>query len=170
MDYKKIIRDLPDYPVKGVVFKDLTTLFNDSQAFYSCMNDLMEKLQNLKINKVVGIEARGFIIGSIIAYAMEAAFVPIRKKKKLPWKVFSQEYALEYGTDSMEIHQDAFSSKDRILIADDLLATGGTTEAALKLIANFKDVTVVGAAYLVELTFLKGKDKVNCPIYSVIQY
>jgi len=170
MDYKKLVRDLPDYPVKGVVFKDLTTLWKDKKAFRASVKELVNQFKGQKIDKVIGIEARGFIFGSILAYELEAGFVPVRKKKKLPWKVFSAEYALEYGTDHIEIHQDALEAGERVLIVDDLLATGGTTGAAIKLIKNFPEVEIAGAAYLVELSFLKGREKLSIPVHSLIQY
>ena len=170
MDYKKLIRDLPDYPIKGVIFKDLTTLWKDGKAFSSTIKDIIAKVKHLNINKVVAMESRGFIMGSAVAYELGAGFIPVRKKKKLPWKVFSQDYELEYGKDFIEIHQDAVEKRDRVLIVDDLLATGGTTEATIKLLKNFSGVEVLGAAYLVELTFLNGKNKIDVPIYSIIQY
>lgn len=170
MDYKQLIRDLPDYPIKGVVFKDLTTLWKDGKAFKNSINDIVQRVKGLNVNKVVAMESRGFIMGSAVAYELGAGFVPVRKKKKLPWKVFSQDYELEYGKDFIEIHQDAVENGDRVLIVDDLLATGGTTEATIKLLNNFSGVEVVGAAYLVELTFLNGKSKVSVPIYSIIEY
>ncbi len=170
VDYKKIIRDLPDYPVEGVVFKDITTLWKDKKAFSSSMDDLMAQFKDQKIDKVIGVEARGFIMASVIAYKLGAGFIPVRKKTKLPWKTYSQDYELEYGKDHVEIHQDAFDPGDNVLIADDLLATGGTTEATVKLLKNFKDLNIVGAAYLVELGFLNGRDKLDVPVFSVIKY
>lgn len=170
MDYKALIRDLPNYPVEGVIFRDLTTLWQNGEAFKSAIDDLYDLIKDIHFDKVVGIEARGFIFGSIIAHKKGVGFVPVRKKNKLPWKTYSEEYALEYGTDIIEIHQDAIKPGEKALIVDDLLATGGTTEAAIKLIRQIKDADVAAAAFLVELTFLNGKEKLDIPSYSLIQY
>lgn len=170
MDYKKLIRDLPDYPVPGVTFRDLSTLWNNPRAFSLVLDEMYELIKDLKIDKVLGIEARGFIFGSVLAYKLGAGFVPVRKRKKLPWKVYSQEYELEYGTDHIEIHQDAVSVGERVLIVDDLLATGGTTAATVQLLSHFSNIEIVGAAYLVELAFLEGRKKLDIPVYSVIKY
>lgn len=170
MDYKKMIRDLPDYPVEGVVFKDLTTLWKDARGFKQSTADLMMLIQDWDFNKVIGIEARGFMFASVIAFERGAGFIPVRKHKKLPWKTYSQEYELEYGSDHIEIHQDALETGDKVLIVDDLLATGGTTAATVKLLEQFKDIRIAGAAYLVELTFLNGKDNLDIPVASLIQY
>ncbi|HCL56112.1 MAG TPA: adenine phosphoribosyltransferase [Spirochaetia bacterium] len=170
MDLKKMIRDLPDYPVKGVVFKDLTTLLKDKEAFRKALDEMLKQLEGMKIDKVIGIEARGFIFGSQLAYAKNAGFVPVRKKNKLPWKTYSAEYELEYGKDRIEIHQDAVESGEKVLIVDDLLATGGTTKAVVELLGNFKNIEIIGASYLVELGFLKGREKLNIPVFSLLQY
>ena len=167
---KRRIRDIPDFPKKGIVFKDITTLLGDPAAFKQAMDLLAKKFKGQKIDKVVGIESRGFIFGSVLAYKLGAGFVPVRKKGKLPYKTKSVTYDLEYGTDTLEIHKDAISPRDRVLIVDDLLATGGTVLAVTKLIKSFK-AHIAGTAFLIELTFLQGKQKIKgLPVYSIIEY
>lgn len=167
---KKIIRDIPDFPKKGILFKDITTLLNDPIAFSKAIDLLGNRYIDKKIDVVVGIEARGFIIGSALAYKLNAGFIPIRKPGKLPYKTYSMTYELEYGTDQLEIHQDAIKPNQRVLIADDLLATGGTIKATADLVKKF-NAEVFEIAFLIELTFLKGRDKLNkYNIYSLIQF
>jgi adenine phosphoribosyltransferase len=170
MNYKELIRDLPDYPVEGVVFRDLSTLWKEGDAFKKSIQDLVAMVKDLKVDKIAGIEARGFIIGSAMAYEMGLGFIPIRKKGKLPSETYMEEYTLEYGVDFIEIHRDAVEPGEKVLIVDDLLATGGTTGAAVRLLRRFPDVEVLGAAYLVELDFLKGREKLDVPVFSVIKY
>lgn len=167
---KEHIRDIPNFPKEGIIFKDITTLLKDPKAFKQAIDLLAGHFKNEKIDVVIGIESRGFIFGSVLAYKLGAGFVPVRKKGKLPYKTKSVTYELEYGTDTLEIHKDALSSKDRVLIVDDLLATGGTVCAVTKLVKSFR-AKIAGIAFLVELTFLKGKDKLkDIPIHSVIEY
>ena len=169
-DLKNHIRDIPNFPKEGIIFKDITTLLKDPQAFRRAIDLLARHFKDEKIDLVVGIESRGFIFGSVLAYKLGAGFVPVRKKGKLPYKTKSVTYELEYGTDTLEIHKDAISSKNRVLIVDDLLATGGTVQAVAKLVKSFR-AKIAGVAFLVELTFLKGKDKIkDIPIHSVIEY
>ncbi len=169
-ELKSLIRDIPDFPKKGIVFKDITTLLNDPVAFKAAVDQLAKKFENENIDQVVGIESRGFIFGAVLAYKLGAAFVPVRKKGKLPYKTKSVSYELEYGTDTLEIHEDAIPKKSRVLIVDDLLATGGTVQAVSKLVKSF-GAQIAGVAFLVELTFLNGKNKIkDLPIYSVIEY
>ena len=169
-ELKKCIRDIPDFPKEGIIFKDITTLLNNKQAFKKSMDLLIKKYKKEKIEYVVGIESRGFILGSVIAYKLGAGFVPIRKKGKLPYKTKSVTYDLEYGTDTLEIHEDAVSADSRVLIVDDLLATGGTVKAVTDLLKEL-NATIVGIAFLVELKFLKGRDKLKgFPLYSIIKY
>lgn len=169
-DLKKRIRDIPDFPKKGILFKDITTLLNDPSAFRAAIDLLAERYTGQKIDKVVGIESRGFIFGAVLAYKLGAGFVPVRKKGKLPYKTKSVTYDLEYGTDTLEMHSDAISSGDQVLIVDDLLATGGTVSAVAQLVEGFQ-ARIAGIAFLVELTFLKGKDKLkDLPVYSIIEY
>ena len=169
---KKMIRDVPGFPKQGIIFKDITPLLGDSVTFQKTINTLKERYQDMRVDVVVGIEARGFIFASALAYALETGVVMIRKPGKLPYKTFQETYSLEYGTDTVEIHQDAFRSGQSILIIDDVLATGGTLAAALDLIKkNFDDVKVLEAAFLIELDFLKGREKLkDTPIHSMIHY
>ncbi len=170
MDLKSAIRSVPDFPKKGIVFRDITTLLLDKTAFKQSIDELESFCQGKKIDKILGIESRGFIFGGILADRLGAGFVPIRKKGKLPAKTFVQEYQLEYGTDSIEIHSDALAAGDSVLIVDDLIATGGTLEAACKLVEKNKAI-VTGIAALVELTFLNGRQKLNkYDIISLVKY
>lgn len=169
-DLKKHIRDIPDFPKEGIIFKDITTLLKDKDAFKKSIDLLAKKFKNENIEMIVGIEARGFIFGAALAYKLGAGFVPIRKKGKLPSKTKSVTYELEYGKDQLEIHVDAILPKMRVLVVDDLLATGGTIEAVLELL-KLEQAVIAGVAFLVELKFLKGKSKLkDLPVYSVIKY
>lgn len=169
-DLKKHIRDVPDFPKEGIIFKDITTLLKDKDAFKKSVDLLAKKFRKENIDLVVGVEARGFIFGAALAYKLNAGFVPIRKKGKLPSKTKSVTYELEYGTDVLEMHEDAVNDKSRVLIIDDLLATGGTIQAAIELVESQKAI-IAGVAFLVELRFLKGKNKLkDLPVYSVIKY
>ncbi|MCA9405360.1 MAG: adenine phosphoribosyltransferase [Candidatus Omnitrophica bacterium] len=169
-ELKEKIRDIPDFPKEGIIFKDITTLLQDGDAFKKAVDMLAEKFSNDKIDYIVGVEARGFIFGSALAYKLGCGFVPIRKKGKLPHKTKSVTYELEYGTDTLEIHEDALSKASRVLIVDDLLATGGTVKAVIDLIKQ-QNVEIAGVAFLIELEFLKGKDKLkDVEIYSVLKY
>lgn len=169
-DFKSIIRDVPDFPKKGIIFKDLTTLFKDSQAFRELIDIFTERYKYAGIKSIASAEARGFIIGAPLAYNIGANFIPIRKKGKLPHKTIEISYELEYGSDTLCIHEDAISKDDNVLIVDDLLATGGTSLAIAKLIekcgANIHEL-----AFLVELEFLNARKllkKYN--VFSIIQY
>jgi adenine phosphoribosyltransferase len=169
-DLKKYIRDIPDFPKEGILFKDISTLLKDPQAFQKSIDTLAQAFKKARVQYVVGVEARGFIFGAALAYKLKAGFVPIRKKGKLPYKTKSVTYQLEYGVDTLEIHTDAVSPHARVLVVDDLLATGGTVKAVTDLLKKQK-AKIVGVAFLVELAFLKGKEKLKgLPIYSVIQY
>lgn len=169
-DLKKLIREVPDYPKPGVLFYDLTTLLKDKHGFHLLIDRLCEHHKSHKIDIVAGIEARGFIFAPALAYRMGAGFVPVRKPKKLPAKTKSVTYALEYGTDTLEIHEDAVKPGDRVLICDDLLATGGTAAATAKLV-DLLGGKVEGAAFAVELTFLNGRKKLEgLDVFSLIQY
>lgn len=170
-DLKKLIREIPDHPKPGILFYDLTTLLADKQGFHSLVDQLCSHYNgNQKIDVVAGIEARGFIFAPALAYRLGAGFVPVRKPKKLPWKTASVSYQLEYGTDSLEIHQDAVKPGERVLICDDLLATGGTAAAAAALVRNLGG-EVAGAAFAVELNFLNGRAKLpGIDAFSLIKY
>jgi len=169
-DLKSKIRDVPDFPKPGVVFKDITPLLADAQAFRSALDLLGDRYQGQGVDVVVGVEARGFIIGSALAYKLGAGHVVIRKAGKLPFKTHRAIYQLEYGTDTLEIHEDAFHPGARVLIADDVLATGGTVAAAIDLVKKVGG-EILEVAFLVELTFLKGSEKIqDYPIFSVIKY
>jgi adenine phosphoribosyltransferase len=164
------IRSIPDFPKKGIVFRDITTLLKDADALHNAVELLKKKYEYSKIDKVVCIESRGFILGSALAVSLGAGFVPIRKKGKLPAEVIREQYALEYGTDEIEIHVDAIKSGDRILLHDDLLATGGTMCAAIKLVEKLQ-AKIVGVSFLIELSFLKGRAKLNnYDIFSLVKY
>jgi adenine phosphoribosyltransferase len=157
---KSLIRTIPDYPKPGIMFRDVTTLFGDAQGFKALIAQLTERYKGTPIDAVAGIEARGFIMGGAMADKLGCGFVPIRKKGKLPWKVHSQSYALEYGTDTVEMHQDALDRGKRVLIVDDLIATGGTAEAAAKLVA-VAGGTLVGACFIIDLPELGGARKLR---------
>jgi len=167
---KKYIRTIPDFPKTGILFRDITTLLKDKKAFKGAVDALVQKYKNKKIDIVVAVEARGFILGGAIAHRLGAGFVPVRKIGKLPYKTNSVTYALEYGTDTLQMHHDAFKPRDKVLIVDDLLATGGTVRAVTDLVKQLKG-KIVGIAFLIELTDLKGRDKLKeYPVYSLIKY
>ncbi len=169
IDLSEIVRKIPGFPKSGIVFRDITTLLKDQESFKRVNQILFERYKDLNIRKVVGIESRGFILGATLALQLGAGFVPIRKKGKLPSATISEEYALEYGTDVIEIHRDAISRGDRVLIHDDLLATGGTVVAATKLVERLGG-TIVGLSFLIELCFLRGREKLGSyDVFSIIQ-
>ena len=157
---EKLIRTIPDYPKPGIMFRDVTTLFADAKGFKKAIKAMAKPFEDEKVEAVAGIEARGFILGGAIADRLECGFIPIRKKGKLPWKTIGQEYTLEYGVDVIEIHEDAIAKGQRILIVDDLIATGGTAEAAAKLIQRSGGV-VVGATFLIDLPELGGVKRLS---------
>jgi adenine phosphoribosyltransferase len=170
MDYKSLIREVPDFPKPGILFYDITTLLKDAQGFRQIFDELTSKYRNQGISKIVGIESRGFIFGSPLAYHLGTGFVPVRKPGKLPADTFEVKYNLEYGSTSLAIHRDAIQIGERVLIVDDLLATGGTAAATVHLIRQLGG-EIVSLAFLVELQFLKGREKLNgCDVYSMIQY
>ncbi len=151
------IRSVPDFPKKGIVFRDITTLLKDPAMFARTVDLLAERYRHVQIDKVIGIESRGFIIGAPLAYRLKAGFVPIRKPGKLPAATVKEEYKLEYGTDAVEIHRDAINKGERVLLHDDLLATGGTICAAARLVERLGG-EIVGISFLIELAFLHGRD------------
>jgi adenine phosphoribosyltransferase len=167
---KGLIRDVPDFPQKGIVFKDITPLLADENAFSSVIDLIVVHYGRGNIDKVVGIEARGFILASPVAYHFGAGFVPVRKEGKLPWDSEREEYALEYGTACLEIHKDSIRPGERVLIVDDVLATGGTARATAKLVERLGG-KVMGIACLIELGFLNGRDKLaGYDFFSLIKY
>ncbi|GAA0725284.1 adenine phosphoribosyltransferase [Aquimarina litoralis] len=170
MNIKELIRDIPDFPKPGIIFKDITPLLANSEALVYVADQLAELIPtNAKVDKVIGIEARGFILGGMIAQRLGAGFVPVRKKGKLPSDTYSKSYGLEYGEDVLEIHQDAIKKGERILIHDDVLATGGTAKAVCELVEQLGG-EIVQCNFIMELSFLNGKDKLDYPIASVLQY
>ncbi len=169
-DLKKLIREVPDFPKPGILFYDITTLLKDHCGFRSVIDGLKHHYQDAKVDTVLGIEARGFIFAPALAYALGAGFVPVRKPKKLPAECVTVTYDLEYGTDSLEMHKDALASGHRVLIVDDLLATGGTAAAAARMVESVGG-TVAGLGFVIELTFLKGRQKLNGhDVFSLLQY
>jgi len=154
--FKDLIRNVPDFPQKGIVFRDITTLLKDSRGLKKCADALYEFSRDQKIDKVVGIDSRGFIFGGTLAYMLDAGFILVRKPGKLPSETLSQSYTLEYGEDTLEIHKDAIKPAERILIHDDLLATGGTAKAACELIQKAGG-EIVQLSFIVELSFLQGR-------------
>lgn len=169
-ELKKKIRDVPDFPKPGIVFKDITPLLADTRSFQKVIDAFARRYGQKGIDHVVAVESRGFIFGAALAYRMDAGFVPVRKKGKLPYKTESVEYALEYGTDKIEIHQDAIHKGSRVLVVDDVLATGGTAAATCELIEKCGG-EVVECAFVLELGFLKGREKLKGrEIFSLIQY
>jgi adenine phosphoribosyltransferase len=169
---KQIIRDVPDFPKEGIIFKDITPLLSDSVAFQKTINSLKDRYADKSVDAVVGVEARGFIFASALAYALGTGVVIVRKPGKLPYKTFQETYSLEYGTDTVEVHQDAFKSGQNIIVIDDVLATGGTMAATLDLIRkNFENIKIQETTFLIELDFLKGREKLkDTPVYSMIHY
>lgn len=164
-----LIRNVPDFPKKGILFKDITPLLANPEAFKAIIDEFVTICKNKGITKVVALESRGFIFGAPLAYALGVGFVPIRKRGKLPYKKLSIEFDLEYGKDIIEIHQDALDKNDKVLLVDDLLATGGTMSAAIKLIEQL-GAKIEMCAFMCELEFLKGKEKLSAPSTSLIVF
>jgi adenine phosphoribosyltransferase len=167
---KPLIRNVPDFPKKGILFYDITTLLKDGKAFQEVINLLADRYKGQKIDLVLGVESRGFIFAAALAYRLGAGFVPVRKPGKLPAETLKVTYDLEYGQDSLEIHRDAIQKGQRVLLVDDLLATGGTAAAVLDLIRKMGG-ELAGVAFMVELEFLSGRKKLEgCEVYSMLQY
>ena len=160
MDIKSKIRTVPHWPIKGVMFRDITTILQDSDAFRYVVDELYNRYKNKKIDKVVGIESRGFIFGSVLAYKLNAGFVPVRKKGKLPYKTLTEEFEKEYGKDIVEIHLDSINKGDNVLVVDDLIATGGTVSAALRLVERLGG-NIVECAFVIGLPDLKAMEKLK---------
>ena len=160
MDLTTVIRSIPDWPIKGVIFRDLTTLMENPAAYKQACDAFYARYKDKKIDKVVGIDARGFVFGGVLAYLLNVGFVPVRKKGKLPYKTITATYTLEYGTDIVEMHEDAIKPGERVVIVDDLIATGGTMEAAITLVKKL-GADIVECAFVVELPDLKGREKIK---------
>jgi adenine phosphoribosyltransferase len=170
MELTSYIRDVPDFPKKGIIFKDITTLLQDGAAFKKAVDLIFDKYRDKGIGKVVGMESRGFIFGAPLAYLLGCGFAPVRKPGKLPYEKISEDYELEYGTDSLEMHVDAISPGEKVLIVDDLLATGGTAAAVIRLVETLKG-DIAGVEFLIELQFLNGREKLKkYPICSHLKY
>jgi adenine phosphoribosyltransferase len=170
MELKQLIREVPDFPKAGILFYDVTTLLMNKDGFGSAIDSFADHYREKRVDIVLGIEARGFIFAPPVAYALETGFIPVRKPKKLPWQVESMEYALEYGTDTLEIHRDAIKPGQHVLIIDDVLATGGTAQAVTKLVEKLGGV-VAGLGFLIELDFLNGRDKLKgYDVHSLVHY
>ncbi|MDD5450089.1 MAG: adenine phosphoribosyltransferase [Candidatus Omnitrophica bacterium] len=167
--FKDYIRDIKDFPKKGIIFKDITTLLKDGGRFRAAVDEIARQYSSKKIDAVISVEARGFIFGAAVAYKLGAGLIPVRKKGKLPYLTHSVTYALEYGSDTLEIHTDAFKEGAAVLIVDDLLATGGTTRAVIDLVEKLGG-KVAGLAFLIELLPLKGREKLKgYPVFSIIK-
>jgi adenine phosphoribosyltransferase len=167
---KRAIRDVPDFPKPGIVFKDITTLLKDPVTFRLALDEFMKMLGQRPVDKVAAIESRGFILGSLVADRLGAGFLPVRKRGKLPARTRRAEYALEYGSDVVEIHEDAIEPAERVLVVDDVIATGGTARAARELVEGLGG-QVVACAFLIELTFLGGREKLaGCDVLSLLRY
>ncbi len=170
VDLRTYVRDIPDFPKPGIIFKDIMPLLSDAEALHQAVDDLATWAEPLEIDLVVGAEARGFILGAALAYKLGCGFAPARKPGKLPYLTVGAKYALEYGFDALEMHVDAVEKGSRVLIHDDLLATGGTARAKIDLVEQL-GATVVGAAFVIELGFLNGRDKLyGYDVHSLIQY
>ena len=170
MDLTTTIRSVPDFPVEGILFYDITTLLKNPAAFKYSVDQLVERYQDEQVDGVVGMESRGFIYGAPLAYLLGVGFIPVRKPGKLPATKLAESYALEYGTNTLEIHQDGIKPGQRVLVVDDLLATGGTAKATCRLVERLGG-TVASVAFLIELTFLNGRDQLQgYDVYSLLQY
>ncbi|WP_439491966.1 adenine phosphoribosyltransferase [Bosea sp. (in: a-proteobacteria)] len=172
MNLADSIREIPDYPKPGIIFRDITTLLGDARAFRRAVDELVQPFAGLKIAKIAGIEARGFILGGAVAHQLSAGFVPVRKKGKLPHETVSVTYDLEYGTDEIEVHKDAVSPGERVLLVDDLIATGGTAEGAVNLLSRL-GAEVVAACFIVDLPDLGGADRIRrlgVPVRTLVSF
>lgn len=170
MELKDYIRNIKDYPKVGILFRDITTLLKDKDAFKLAIDKMAEQVKDKKIDLIVGAESRGFLIGSALAYKMNCGFIPVRKKGKLPYKTISEEYALEYGTDTLFMHEDAIKKGDNVLVVDDLIATGGTALAMIKMVERLGG-NVIGSSFLIELEELNGRKEIEkYPINVLIKY
>lgn len=170
MDLKETIRTVPNWPIKGVMFRDITTLTQNPQALREACDIFYERYKDMNIDKIVGIDARGFIFGAVLAYKLNVGFVPVRKKGKLPYKTIHATYSLEYGEDTVEMHVDAINKGERVIIIDDLIATGGTMQAATQLVEQLEG-DIVECAFIIDLPDLKGKEKISkYSIFALMEF
>lgn len=170
MELARVIRNVPDFPVKGILFYDITTMLKEAEAFRDSIDQLVSFYQSREIDVVVGVESRGFIFGAPLAYRLNAGFVPVRKPGKLPAETLAESYELEYGTNTLEMHVDAIQGGQKVLVIDDLLATGGTAKATCRLVERLGG-EVVGVAFVIELNFLKGREQLQgYEVFSLLQY
>lgn len=170
IDLREFIRDVPDFPKPGILFRDITPLLHSAEAFADSIQRLAEPYREMSITRIAAVESRGFIFGGAMAQLLGCGFIPIRKPAKLPWRTFRHEYELEYGSDALEVHHDALSADDRVLIVDDVLATGGTAAAAAALVAMC-GAQAVGLAILIELKFLGGRQRLEgIPVHALVEY
>jgi len=170
MVLKKSVRSIPDWPIKGVIFRDLTTLMLDPAAFAGSCDILYDRYKDRNIDKIVGIDARGFVFGAVLAYKMGVGFIPVRKKGKLPAETIEESYNLEYGSGTLEIHRDAIFEGERVVIVDDLIATGGTVGATVELV-NKLGADIIECAFLIELPDLKGREKLNgVDVFTIMEF
>ena len=170
MDLKKSIRSIVDWPIEGVIFRDLTTLMKDPEAFRESCDILYERYKDQKIDKIVGIDARGFVFGAVLAYKLGIGFIPVRKKGKLPADTIEESYSLEYGSGTLEIHKDGIDQGEKVVIVDDLIATGGTAGATVNLVRKIGG-DIVECAFLIELPDLKGRERISdCKIFAMMEF
>ena len=170
MNLKNYIREIQNYPKEGILFRDITTLLKDKEAFKFAIDEMAKQVIDKNIDLIVGAESRGFLIGSALAYRLNVGFIPVRKKGKLPYKTISEEYALEYGTDTLYMHEDSIAKGNNVLIVDDLIATGGTANAMIKMVERLGG-NVVGTSFLIELEDLGGRKEIDkYPVYVLIKY
>ncbi len=170
MNLKATVRSIPGWPIEGVIFRDLTTLMKDPEALRESCDILVDRYKDEKLDKVIGIDARGFVFGAVLAYKLGVGFIPVRKKGKLPAETIEESYSLEYGSDTIEIHKDALDQGDRVVVVDDLIATGGTAGATVKLL-NKLGADILECAFLIELPDLKGRDQLDgCKIFTMMEF
>ena len=170
MDLKSTVRSIVDWPIEGVIFRDLTTLMKDPVALKKSCDILYDRYREQKIDKIVGIDARGFVFGAVLAYKLDLGFVPVRKKGKLPGETFEESYSLEYGSGTLEIHKDSLDSGDRVVIVDDLIATGGTAGATVNIVRKL-GAEIIECAFLIELPELKGREQIkDCDVFAMMEF
>ena len=170
MVLRKSVRSISNWPIDGVIFRDLTTLMLDPQAFTASCDILFDRYESQNIDKIVGIDARGFVFGAVLAYKIGVGFIPVRKKGKLPGETLEESYNLEYGSDTLEIHKDAINEGERVVIVDDLIATGGTVGATVELVKKL-GANIIECAFLIELPDLKGREKIKgCEVFAIMEF